>query len=128
MSYHSIDICVKDEDLQARVQSAASKEAWAGGDEFKDSTYGERLRTYPEEALVTFMYAIAIDNEAAYEYALDNSNPAPGLDEGVITDAALQAGIQAHWPKDPYSVPLPTGMVPPTPGVPVDTTPANGET
>jgi hypothetical protein len=116
MSYTSIDICVNDEELQARVKSAASKEAWAGGDEFKDSEYGRRLRTYPDEAITTFMYCTSIDYEDEYKYALDQNNEHPGADEGVITDANIQASIQAHWPRDP--APLPTDMVGPTPGVP----------
>lgn len=117
MSYTSIDTCVKDVLLQARVKSAASKEAWAGGPEFAGSEYGARLRTYPDEALVTFMYAIAIDNEADYAYAIDSGNPAPGKDPAVITDAALQAGVQAHWPAS-TTVPPPTAMVQPTTGAP----------
>ncbi len=118
MSYTSIDKCVNDAEFQARIKSAASKEAWAGGSEFKDSVYGERLRTYPDEALTTFMYAAAIDGEDAYEYAVNEGNEHPGGDPGVITDAAIQSCIQAHWPKDPASVPLPTDMVGPTPGEP----------
>lgn len=118
MSYTTIDMAVNDEALQARVKSAASKEAWAGGPEFRDSVYGERIRTYPDEALGTFMYAVAIDTEADYAFAVDNANPNPGGDPGVIGDDELQAAIQAHWPLDPAIVPLPGGMVPPTPGVP----------
>jgi hypothetical protein len=118
MSYTSIDTCVKDAEFQARVKSAASKEAWVGGPEFSESVYGERLRTYPDEALTTFMYAAAIDSEAAYEFALNSSNPSPGGDPAVITDANIQSCVQAHWPKDPAAVPLPTDMVGPTPGNP----------
>jgi hypothetical protein len=116
VSYTSIDICVRDTDLQARVRSAASKEAWAGGPEFAGSEYGNRLRTYPDEALITFMYAIAIDNEADYQYALDSNNEAPGKDPGVISDAKIQAGVQTHWPTAP--APPPTDMTGPTPGSP----------
>jgi hypothetical protein len=117
MSYTSIDTCVNDKDLQARVKSAASKEAWAGGDEFKNSPYGERLRTYPDEAIATFMYATAIDYEDEYAYALDNGNEEAGKDPGVISDANIQASIQAHWPTSPP--PIPTDMNGPTPGEPV---------
>lgn len=117
MSYTSIDICVKDTDLQARVKSAASKEAWAGGPEFASTEYANRLRTYPDEALVTFMYAIAIDNEAGYAYALENNVSEPGKDRGVITDEQIQAGVQAHWPAS-AEVPLPPAMTGPEPGQP----------
>ena len=121
MSYTTIDKAVNDEALQVRVKSAASKEAWAGGAEFRDSVYGERIRTYPEEALTTFMYAVAIDTEADYAYAVDQGNPNPGGDVGVIGDPEIQAAVQVHWPLDPAEVPLPPGMVPPTPGIPVVT-------
>jgi hypothetical protein len=126
MSYTTITACTRDTDLQDRVLAAASKEAWAGGPEFAGSEYGERLRTYPTEALSTFMVAIAIDNEDAYEYAVNSNNEAPGLDPGVISDAAIQAGIQAHWPAS-ATVPLPTDMVGPTAGSVLTVTPANGE-
>jgi len=121
MSYTTITTATRDEALQDRVLAAASKEAWAGGDEFKDSVYGERLRTYPQEALQTFMWAVAIDYEDEYEFALnaDPPNENPGGDPGVITDANIQAAIQAHWPLDPAILPLPTDMVGTTPGVPV---------
>jgi hypothetical protein len=134
MTYATITTCTKDTELQDRVMAAASKEAWASL-EFGATPYGERLRSYPEEALGSFMWPIAIDNEADYQYALDNGHEHPGSAE-VITDAALQAGIQAHWPgttpqppqPDPQtggaiwpaseSKPLPTDMVGPTPGDP----------
>jgi len=116
MTYATIHTCVEDVELQRRVVAAASKEAWAGGPEFKDTPYGERLRTYPDEAIVTFMWAIAIDDEADYEYAINSGHPNPGSAD-VINDAKLQAGVQAHWPATP-DVPLPTAMVPPTPGEP----------
>lgn len=116
MTYATIHTCTEDTELQERVIAAASKEAWANVD-LGATPYGERLRTYPQEALVTFMWVIAIDNEAAYEYALGASNPNPGSDPGVISDANLQAGVQAHWPAS-TTVPLPTDMVGPTPGEP----------
>jgi hypothetical protein len=118
MSYTTITAATRDAALQDRVMAAASKEAWAGGPEFRDSTYGERLRTYPQEALVTFMWPTAIDYETEYAYAIDSDNPDPGGDEGVISDANIQASVQAHWPTDPFVMPLPTDMVGPTPGEP----------
>ena len=119
MTYTTIATCVQDVELQERVTAAACKEAWAGGPEFRDTVYGERLRTYPSEAIGTFMWAIAIDNEAAYAYAIDGGTQHPGRDPGVISDAALQAGVQAHWPPDPAQLPLPLGMVEPTSGEPL---------
>lgn len=117
MSYTTINICVNDTDLQDRVRAAASKEAWAGAAEFSWSEYGVRLRTYPGEAIGTFMYVIAIDNEDGYAYALETGVVSPGKDRGVISDEQLQAGIQAHWPIS-AEVPAPTDMVEPTPGQP----------
>ena len=116
MTYASIEQCTRDTELQARVKAAASKEAWASP-EYSLTVYGERLRTYPDEALATFMWPIAIDNEDDYAYALDTDKENPGSAD-VITDAALQAGVQAHWPADPATVPLPTTMVGTTPGAP----------
>jgi hypothetical protein len=116
MSYTTIHQATLDEALQARVTAAASKEAWANPD-YASTEYGERLRTYPNEALTTFMYVIAIDNEADYSYAVDNGNENPGGDPGVITDAALQSGVQAHWPAS-AQVPNPTDMHGPTAGTP----------
>ena len=118
MSYTTIDQCVNDPAFQVRVKSAASKEAWVGGPEFKDTIYGERLRTYPDEALTTFMYAVSIEYENEYAYAIDTGNTNPGGDATVVTDANIQSSVQTHWPPDPATVPLPTEMVGPTPGVP----------
>jgi hypothetical protein len=116
MSHETITISTRDTALQDRVMAAACKEAWANV-ELSLTAYGERLRSYPTEALTTFMWPIAIDNEAAYEYAVNSNNENPGGDEGVITDAAISSGIQAHWPAS-AEVPLPTEMVGPTPGQP----------
>ena len=118
MSYTTITQATEDQALKDRVTAAACKEAWAGGAEFVLSTFGERLRTYPQEAVTAFMWPVAIDYETEYAYAIDQGNVNPGGDEGVITDANLQAAVQAHWPRD-TQVPLPPDMVGPTPGEPV---------
>jgi hypothetical protein len=116
MTYASITACTRDTELQDRVVAAASKEAWAGGPEFSGTEYAARLRTYPTEALVAFMWVIAIDNEADYAYALETNHEAPGSAD-VINDAKLQAGVQAHWPAS-TTVPPPTDMLAPTSGTP----------
>ena len=48
-----------------------------------------------------FGWPISIDNEDAYEYALntDPPNPNPGGDDTVITDEAILAGVQLYWPE-----------------------------
>jgi len=125
MTYTTINQAVNDQELIDRVVAAASKEAWANPD-YAATDYGTRLRTYPDDAIGTFVYAIAIDNEADYEYAVNNGNEHPGSDPGVISDAKIQAGIQAHWPAS-TEVPPPVPLVAPTPGEPaVVTQPHNG--
>jgi hypothetical protein len=118
MSYTTITASTRDVELQDRVTAAACKEAWNGGAEFVLSDFGDRLRTYPVEAVTTFIWPVSIDYEAEYAYAIDAGNLHPGGDPGVITDANIQAAIQAHWPRD-ISVPLPPDMNGPTPGEPV---------
>lgn len=108
MTYTTITRCTRDAEFQDRVVAGAMKEAIAGAAEFTESSFGQQLRALPQAALNTFMWPLAIDNEAAYEYAVNNGNTHPGSDPGVISDAAIQAGIQAHWPPDP----LPTPIVP----------------
>ena len=105
MSYASITTCTKDTELQDRVTAAAMKESYAGGDEFSKSAFADQLQRNPVLALNTFMWPIAIDNEADYAYALaTEGGPTPGS-EAVINDAKIQAGIQHYWPTDPVSMP-----------------------
>jgi len=115
MSYQSITQCTLDTVLQERVTAAAMKEAIAGGDEFSETAFAEQLQRNPVLALNYFMWPTAIDNEAAYKYALDNNNENPGGDVGVITDANLQAVVQAHWPDDAVQMPSSLSPVIPPP-------------
>ena len=117
MSYITITQATEDQALQDRVTAAACKEAWVGGVEYVLSDYGDRLRIYPQEAVGTFIWPVAIEYEASYEYALTTGNENPGGDPTVITDANIQSSVQAHWPRDAI-VPLPTPLVEPTPGQP----------
>jgi hypothetical protein len=118
MSYATLAMAIKDQELIDRVVAAACKEAWAGGPQFRDSEFGRRLRTYPQEAVGAFMWAVSIDNEADYEYAVGTEGgPNPGSSQ-VVSDASLQAAVQAHWPTAAY-VPNPLPMASPWPGVPV---------
>jgi len=116
MTYATIHQATEDVALQERVTAGACKEAW-NSPEFSLTEYGERLRTYPQEAVVTFMWPVSIDYEAAYQFAVDGGTPNPGGDASVITDANIQSCIQAHWPRDTV-VPLPPDMVGPTPAEP----------
>jgi hypothetical protein len=113
MTYATIYQATEDQALQDRVTAGAVKEAW-NSVEFSLTVFGERLRTYPQEAVTTFMWPVSIDYEAAYQYAVDGGHENPGGDAGVITDANIQAAIQAHWPHDTI-LPLPPDMVGPTP-------------
>lgn len=108
MSYTTINQCANDAAFQDRVVAGAMKEAIAGAPEFSESQFADQLRQFPYAAVNVFMWPLSVDNEAAYEYAVESSNPNPGGDEGVITDLNIQAGIQTHWPPDV----LPTPIIP----------------
>ena len=102
MSATTVSRCVGDIDLRGRVTAMISKEAWANPT-FGDTGVGGNVKQYGPQAWINyFMWPISIDNEAAYEYAVNSANPAPGLDPGVISDSAIESGIQAHWPPDSY--------------------------
>jgi hypothetical protein len=109
MSYTTITRCANDTAFQDRVLAGAMKEAVAGAPEFALSQFAEQVLAAPVLALNVFMWPLSVDNEAAYEYAIESDppNPNPGGDEGVITDANIQAGIQAHWPRVEQPVPQP---------------------
>jgi len=96
MSAASISRAAGDQELRARVLAMAHRELLF--DEMKAaSTYGRNLSagTVNEEPL---MYPVAVDTEAAYESAVQAGRGAPGHDSDVITDAALTAAVNAHWP------------------------------
>jgi len=110
MSYDSINRCTRDAAFQQRVEAAAMKEAYHGDAVFSESSFGAQLRnsTIPASpvanltmslAINTFIWPLSVDNEDAYAYAVETGNENPGGDPGVITDAAIQAGIQHWWPK-----------------------------
>lgn len=111
MSYTTINQCANDTEFQDRVVAGAMKEAIAGGPEYEFSEFGQQLRQFPQAALNVFMWPLAVDNEVAYEYAINADNPSPGGDSTVITDANIQAGIQAHWPRG-EGASLPTPIIP----------------
>lgn len=110
MSYATITQCTRDTVLQDRVTAAALKEAIAGGDEFGETAFAEQLQRSPILALNYFMWPTAIDNEAAYAYAVETDNPNPGGDVGVISDANLQSVVQTYWPHD--AIPMPSSLNP----------------
>lgn len=101
MSYNSLAQQITDAALTARITAAVQKEAWNNA-EFGDTDYGTAVKqggTFPPAQLG---WPTCLATEAEYEYALDQGNPNPGGDEGVITDAQIQAAVQVNWPADPW--------------------------
>ena len=83
MSYNSIWTSVSDAALSGRITAAVAQETPPNTD--VAATF---LR-------VQWPVLTATDVEAAYASALAAENPAPGADEGVITDGMLLAHVQA---------------------------------
>ena len=100
MSYASINRAMQDQDLIARVTSAALKEAYANP-EFGDTIFGGQVKMNPRYGGDVLIGPVAVDTEAAYASALAAGRGAPGHDTDVITDAAINSAVQAHWPADP---------------------------
>ena len=98
MSLNTIDQSTRDQALQNRVIAAVSKEAWKNPD-LGATDFGQAVQANPAEG-VTLVWPVALDYEAEYAYAVDEGNPNPGGDEAVITDANIEAAVQAHWPGD----------------------------
>lgn len=100
MSFATIAQSAQDEALAARITAATVQEAWnnaaVGGSAFandvKLSAANGRLMVYP--------VSVASDVEQAYASALAASNPNPGGDESVITDAMILGNVQSKWPQD----------------------------
>lgn len=100
MSFSSITRASKDQDLIDRVMSAAHQIALTDPDK-ANTQLGQQLLNNNMMAgnpVMPLMYPVAIDTEAAYESALLNQRGAPGYDRDIITDAALFAAVNAHWP------------------------------
>jgi hypothetical protein len=113
MSYTTITQSTRDEALKDRVVAAAMKEAIAGAPEFADSEFAVALKNTPSLGLSYFLWPTAINYEAEYAYAINAGDPNPGGDEGVITDANIQAVVQLNWPPD--ADPIPPAPLPEVP-------------
>jgi hypothetical protein len=101
VSYETITKNTQDDAFVQRVTAAIAKEAWAN-EAYGATEFGKTVKTSgPFGAVNYFLWPLAVDNETAYEYALnlDPPNPNPGSDPGVISDGAIQSGIQTHWPE-----------------------------
>ena len=101
MSYTTITRAARDQALLDRIFAAVNKEAIAN-EELGASDFGRLVRQGTAAIQMLFSYPVAVDYEAEYEYAVNESNPNPGGDPGVITDANIGSAVQAHWPPDPY--------------------------
>jgi hypothetical protein len=96
MSAFTIARAAGDVELQQRVISMAHKVAVFSKNLY-NTTYGTQLRAGTASPL-PFMYPLAVATEAQYESALLAGRGAPGHDVDVITDADIEASIQANWP------------------------------
>jgi hypothetical protein len=84
MSYTTIAQCAADPDFRVRMTSCLAQE----GVEAPLAVGGNYI----------WQLASAPDIEAAYASALAAGNPAPGLDESVISDVMILAFVQANPP------------------------------
>jgi hypothetical protein len=100
MSLTTIHRAATDQSLQNRVEAGANKEALANPT-FGDTDFGRLVIDGVAPIWQRLRYPVAVDNEVAYAYAVDQGNPDPGGDPGVITDEAIQSAVQTHWPTDP---------------------------
>jgi hypothetical protein len=104
MTYATIYQSTKDAHLTERVTAAIAKEAWAN-EGLGASPAGQRVRfNGPEDILGFILWPACVDFETAYSYAVDQANPDPGGDPGVITDAMIAAAVQVHWPDLAYTI------------------------
>lgn len=90
MSYTTINMCANDQAMLDRITACAAQE---GADQ-------------PEyEMSVNLRWPVATYTEIAeaYEYAVNEENPNPGGDPGVVTDAMILAVVQPilHPPPPP---------------------------
>lgn len=85
MSYLSINECANDADFQGRLAAACAQ---------------EDVPPDPQNAMYALRWQVSSksDIEAAYASALAADNPAPGADEGVITDGMILSAIQSLNP------------------------------
>jgi hypothetical protein len=99
MTASSISRAANDPALQARVLAMAHRELIF--DEEKAASQFGLLLAAGQTNAATLMYPVAVDTEAAYETAVNSGRGAPGHDVDIITDAALTAAVNAHWPWGP---------------------------
>ena len=103
MSLTTITQSTQDDALRERLRASIAKESWANP-LYGNTPTGQQVQAaWPNMQIEQqFLWPCCIDWEADYAYAVDNGNPNPGGDPGVIGDDEIQAGVQAHWP-DPVT-------------------------
>lgn len=101
MSYSSLFAQFTDQELMNRLASAVHKEAH-NNPELAATDYATALKYGQTSPHQVFGWPLAVATEAAYEFALNSSNPSPGGDPAVITDADILASVQLNWPPDPW--------------------------
>ena len=100
MSFTTITQAARDEALNDRTVAAVWQEALSNPT-FGGTDFGRQVQGGFAPILGLFAYPVAVDNAAAYGFAVDSGNPDPGGDPAVITDANITSAVQAHWPPDP---------------------------
>lgn len=105
MSLNSLAAQTKDQTFIDRINASVFKETYANA-QFKNSDFGQAILNQRTLPLPVFLWPVSVANEAAYEYALNAGNPNPGGDATVVTDADIQAAVQANWPPDPWPAPV----------------------
>lgn len=107
MSFSSITRAANDPQLIDRVNAAAHKIVLTDATK-ADTVFGQQLLSGGMgNSVQALMYPVAIDTEAAYEAALLNLRGAPGFDKDIITDAAITASVNTHWPMAKQPTPIP---------------------
>jgi hypothetical protein len=105
MSLTTINQAANDEALLARITASVWQQAVANPT-FGDTMFGAMVLSGAAPIEAVFAYPVAVDYDAEYESAVAAGNPNPGGDEAVISDANVEAAVQAHWPEDPEPAPL----------------------
>jgi hypothetical protein len=105
MSLTTIARSFTDAELINRVRAAVAKETYANETLKATDTGKTVIQSGPDFVLQKFLWPVCIASEAEYAYAVDNDNPSPGGDPGVISDADISAAIQVNWPVDVATTP-----------------------
>ena len=107
MSLETITMSTRDEALLDRIRASISKETFAN-EAFGNTPTGQLVQQAgPDAVLSQFVWPLGIDFEADYAYAVDNENPNPGGDPGVIGDDEIGSAVQTHWPDPQWTEPEP---------------------